>query len=225
MASDADRPIGTTRQMRRRRSRLLPWIVLALATAGLCYAFPLVRFVRVEARAKQPPPPDVAAREFWDTRLAKSLDRAVDTQVLLAEIRSDAIAAKKKHSRRLGLGGSYYYFLGGTGRVVKKDTASIGVALGSGDQPDVVIETGPLFGNAVRDGTGLIDVNDYPNSQDFNRLSEELNKLVKTRVLISLRERAAVGSRVRFTGVAEVADEDTDLRPLRVVPVAAEVQQ
>jgi hypothetical protein len=56
-------------------------------------------------------------------------------------------------------------------------------------------------------------------------LSEELNKLVKTRVLMNLRDRASVGSRVRFTGVAEVADDEFDLRPLRVVPVAAEVQQ
>ena len=224
MASDADTPIGSTRQLRQRRPRLLPWAVLALAAAGLCYAFPPVRFVRVESRSAEPAPPDVAAREFWDMRLTKSLDRAVDAQTLLAEIRTDASAARDKHSRRLGLGGSYYYFLSGTGRVVRKDAGSVGIAVGSGDEPEIVIETGPLFGNAVRDGTGLIDVNDFPNSQDFNRLSEELNKLVKTRVLTSLRERTSVGSGVRFTGVAEVADEDTDLRPLRVVPVAAEVQ-
>ena len=32
----------------------------------------------------------------------------------------------------------------------------------------MLIETGHIFGNAVRDGTGLLDVNDYPNSQEFN---------------------------------------------------------
>jgi hypothetical protein len=39
-----------------------------------------------------------------------------------------------------------------------------------------------------------------------------------------LRERAAVGARVRFVGCVEIANEDTDLDPLRVVPLIVEVE-
>ena len=79
-----------------------------------------------------------------------------------------------------------------------------------------------LFGNAIRDGTGLLNVNDYPNSQDFNAISEALNHFVETRVQPQLREIAKVGATIRFVGCAEVNDESTDLKPLRVVPVLAE---
>ena len=84
--------------------------------------------------------------------------------------------------------------------------------------------TGLVFGNAVRDGTGLLNVNDYPNSQDFNDISAELNKLIETRVQPKLRERAKVGATIRFTGCAEVSDESTDLHLLKLIPIQAEVE-
>jgi len=65
----------------------------------------------------------------------------------------------------------------------------------------------------------LLNVNDYPNSQDFNNISEALNHIVETHVLPVLREQAKVGAVLRFSGCAEVNDESTDLKPLRVIPI------
>jgi predicted lipoprotein len=89
---------------------------------------------------------------------------------------------------------------------------------------EITLLTGLVFGNTVRDGTGLLDVNNYPNSQDFNDISAELNKLIETRVLPKLRETAKTGATIRFAGCAEVVDESTDLRPLRLIPIQAEIE-
>jgi predicted lipoprotein len=83
------------------------------------------------------------------------------------------------------------------------------------------MDIGPVFGNAVRDGTGLLNPSDYPNSQDFNAISSALNHLVETRVLPKLRD-AKAGMSVRFAGCAEVDDESTDLHPLHVAPIVVE---
>ena len=83
---------------------------------------------------------------------------------------------------------------------------------------------GLVFGNALRDGTGLLNVNDYPNSQDFNAISEALNHIVETRVLPKLREQAKVGATISFAGCAEVDDESSDLKPLKVIPIQTEAQ-
>lgn len=80
------------------------------------------------------------------------------------------------------------------------------------------------FGNAVRDGTGLLNASDYSNLQDFNNISAELNKLVGARVLLKLRADEYIGATVKFVGCAEIDDETTDLHPLQVVPVQAEVE-
>jgi predicted lipoprotein len=227
--------VSTTRELRQRRRRVAPWLLLGVAGAAMCYAFPPVRFVRVGAdgpqssgtRATGPFRADVAAKEFWDGPLSNAAGHATSTEDLLAAIGVNSNAARDKHSRRVGVGGSHYYFIRGAGRVVRIDVSGISIAIGDDDldaKPAILIETGNIFGNAVRDGTGLLDVNRYPNSQDFNQLSEQLNKLVESRVLPVLRERAAIGSQVQFAGVAEVEDEGKDLRPLRVVPILAEVR-
>lgn len=101
--------------------------------------------------------------------------------------------------------------------------AASDAATGAAGEADVVLESGNIFGNAARDGTGLVDVNRFANSQDFNAISSEINRRIEERVLPALREQAVVGATVRFVGCAEVVSEETDLRPLRVVPLSATV--
>ena len=157
--------------------------------------------------------------------MLKSLDKAVEAEVLLPAIRADAAEAKKKFSRSLDVSDSYTYFISGKGRVlaVSDDEISLGMT-DEAATAEVSLQTGLLFGNAVRDGTGLLNVNDYPNSQDFNGISEALNRLIEDRVLPTLRERAKTGAVIRFVGCAEVTDESTDLMPLKVIPIQAEFQ-
>ena len=82
-----------------------------------------------------------------------------------------------------------------------------------------MIELGFVFGNAVRDATGLITASSYPNAQEFNDISAALNSMVEANVLPQLQQIAKVGDRIQFVGCAEVGDEDTDLKPLKLVPV------
>jgi len=80
-----------------------------------------------------------------------------------------------------------------------------------------------VFGDAIRDGTGLLNVNDYPDSQNFNDISAALDHLVETQVLPGLRQQARIGVTLSFAGCAEIDDEDSDLNPLKVIPVATRV--
>jgi predicted lipoprotein len=209
--------------------RLLLWTIVALAFAGVCRVFPLFHVVPLErvARERRAGAFDAVqfAEKFWNETLLKSLDQAVKADVLLAGIQANPVAAKNQFSRRLGLSESYTYFVSGTGRVlaVSGDEISLAVTEGA-TNAEVALQTGLLFGNTVRDATGLLDVNDYPNSQDFNDISAALNRIIETRVLPKLREQVKVGAKIHFAGCAEVNDETADLKPLRVIPVRAEVQ-
>jgi predicted lipoprotein len=154
-----------------------------------------------------------------------SLEKTVKTDVLLPAIQNDATAAKTKFSRSIGFSESYFYFVSGSGRVVAVSDDEISLAVTDGStNKEVSLQTGLIFGNALRDGTGLLNASDYPNSQDFNDISAALNHLVETRVLPKLREQAKVGAEISFVGCAEVDDESTDLKPLKVIPIQTEVQ-
>ena len=45
------------------------------------------------------------------------------------------------------------------------------------------IATEFIFGNAVRDATGLININEFKNTMDFNNVSAELNRIIREKVL------------------------------------------
>jgi predicted lipoprotein len=203
-------------------------IVLIVAVGGICRLFPLFHIVPLKTATAEKTAATFNAAEFaetfWSGKLLKSLDQAVEVEVLLPAIQKDSAAAQKKYAHNLGLSDSYIYFLRGAGKVlsISNDEISLAVTAGS-TNAEIVLETGLLFGNTLRDGTGLLSANDYPNSQDFNDIAAALNKIVEARVLPPLRENAKVGAKISFVGCAEVDDESTDLHPLHVIPIQTEM--
>jgi predicted lipoprotein len=213
------------------------WGLLVLAAAALV-VWPPVRFHRYEAGKPRPSSPNGAsggkggalspadaAQRFWTEQIGPLAAKAADAREVTAAIRGDVTGARKRFARTPVVGGSDYYFVSVVGKVVTKDAKEVGIELDGSATPgkaDVVISTGPLFGNAVRDGTGAFAPDEYPNSSDFNALSGELNTLVKKNVFPPLREKAALGSHLHVVGVAEVSADEASPLPLKLVPVLVE---
>jgi len=208
------------------KSRRLVWVGLLVGACVLLYFLPPFHVVPLEAARSEAEAGvfDAAAfvETFWEDRLLKSADSAVDAGELLAAFEADPTDAVQRFGHRLGLSGSSSYFVSGSGHIFEIEDGNVTIALQDEGGAAVVIETGPLFGNAVRDGSGLLDVSDFPNSQDFNALSSEINRRVEERVFPLLRETAAIGVAVRFIGGVEIADVEKDVPPLRLVPVVVE---
>jgi predicted lipoprotein len=214
----------------RKGNRFVIGLVALLVIAGFCWIFPpihlrslaRVRSARVSAQFSAPDFVD----KFWNDRLLKSLDQAADAGKVLAAIAAGPQKAQAQFGRSVGISSSYYFFLRGSGRVVSVSDTGIGLSLtAGGNDVDVLVPLGLVFGNAVRDGTGLLDSSTFPNSQEYNDISAGLNHIVETQVLPELQRIAAVGKRVQFAGCVEVSDEDQDLKPLKLVPISMQAEQ
>jgi predicted lipoprotein len=208
--------------------RVARWILALAVIAFVCWLFPLFHVVQLQAANAEKAATEFNAEKFagvfWTNQLLPSLNQTVNAEVLLAAIKSDRAVAKKKYSRSLGLSDTYFYFLSGTGRVVSISDDEVSLAITPGStNADVMLLCGLIFGDAVRDGTGLLNASAYPNSQDFNDVSSALNHLVETRVLPGLRQQAKIGGQIAFAGCAEVDDEASDLQPLKVIPVQTKI--
>lgn len=165
------------------------------------------------------------AQGFWNNKLMKSLDRAVDAKVLLGLLKTDMGRAHEQYGRTLGIGSNYYYLLGGVGKVVSIGEDGVFISMETPEShPDIIIATRYIYGNAVRNASGLVNVDEFPSSRDFNTISEEINKIVTTRVLPPFLKGAGEGSIVKFVGAAEIKKDEPDIHPLRVIPVFVQIQ-
>jgi predicted lipoprotein len=194
------------------RRTTVPWPLplAALVVAGLLVAYPPFRLSSQKAAAAGAAREaagafDAAAfvAEFWTARLQPAAAAAPDLAPLLADLRRDPGAAVERHGRRVGLGNAAYYFARGTGRVAAVERSRLLVEL---DGAVVAVRTGPVFGNVVRDGCGLLEVNQAPGLAEFNALSAELNRLVEERVQPALKAGVAVGATLTFSGCAEAPE-------------------
>ncbi len=206
-----------------------PWARLAgftLAGGALLWFFPLWRVVPLTASAPVASaafnPAEFATR-FWTETLPPARARAVDAAALALALRRDPAEAARLHARARGLGTAYYH-VRGTGRVVAVERSVIVVALDDADGATFALKTGAIFGNTVRDGPGLLDLNDFPSLADFNAVSAELNRLVEERVQPELRRLATLGTRIGFVGCAEAADPVAGGPLLTLIPLLAEAR-
>lgn len=210
-----------------------PWAALAAAALGLglLVLYPPFRVVSKRATSGQAGTtgsaaspafaPAAFADDFWAVQLLPAAQRAPELAPILDALRRDPAAAAQTHARRVGLGNAAYYFARGNGRITAVERSRVLVELGGAT---VAVRTGPVFGNAIRDGCGLLDVNQVPGLAEFNALSAELNRLVEQRVQPGL-QAATVGTTLAFAGAAEAPEALPASGPwLTFIPVLAEVK-
>lgn len=210
-------------------------VLFAASLAALFYFFPLFRIVSLKtktaatatAAAAEPKAfdPAITAANFWRKELSTAIPRAVDLKALAPAVRANADSARAQFAKAAGLG-TAYFFVRGSGKVVSRDRNTLRLAPDGAESEIVVLRIGPIFGNTVRDGSGLLDVNSFPGLQEFNDLSAALNALVEKNVLPPLREKAVVGATVHFAGCAEAPESAADAGEplLTIIPVQAEVR-
>lgn len=201
--------------------------VCAALAAGLWFfpAFHVVPLKQAQAAREQATfnPADFATK-FWRERLTPAFNQAADAPTVLAALAKDPKAAATNYGRTVGLSDAVYFFMRGTGTVVSVEAKGVGVSLrGREGAADLLLKTGLLFGNTVRDATGLMTASEFPNSHEFNDVSTALNRMVESRVIPLLKTNAAVGRPLRFVVCAEVGEDDAGERPLKVIPVSVEL--
>lgn len=198
-----------------------------LAAAGVFSQWPLFQIVPLDG--SQTLQSEVVfdaakfAESFWIERLAPLLDRAVDVAdaaTVLAALRDDPQQAGERFGRSVGVSRARLFCVRGSGTIVAVDRHGIGVSLiGASQPPDLVLQTGPLFGNSVRDISGLLRAGDFANSQHFNDISTELNRIVESRIIAPLQRGARIGRQIQFIACGQVASNLTTSTQLKLIPL------
>ena len=209
----------------------LRWLGALIAVGVLFYLFPLFHIVSLKSARELSAAAEFDAADFaatfWDTRLVPAAGDAITIEALIQAVNDDAMAAANKYGNRLGMADNCSFLTTGEGTIVTATDEMVVLrlpiplpdSLSDRKAIEVQIDMGPLFGNAIRDGSRMLDINDFASSRDFNAISSELNRHVERTVFPQLRKQATPESRLRFFGAIELSLKQPNLHTLRLIPI------
>ena len=165
------------------------------------------------------------AQTFWKEKLTPELSKAIELNNLIALLKTNPTQTFDKHSHALGIGNIRFFLVRGEGKItaINENDISVLVKSNAAQMPTKLIAE-YVFGNAVRDASGLLDINEFTNMNDFNSISEELNKIVRTKVLPPVKANAKKGMKIQWVGAIELNREHLDLDDIEVVPIEIKIQ-
>lgn len=210
-----------------RAPRLRIWLAAAVVTALICWVCPpfhVKRLARLADRSAGAATgafdAKAVAAAIWREKLPHAASVATDVGIVAAALRTDPERAKEKLGRVAGVG-SAYFFVRGRGHIVSKERSRLIVAIDGTAGETVALRIGPVFGNIVRDGCGLLNLDSFPGLSEYNAISAELNALIETEVLPPARQKAQVGGALVFAGCAEAPDAapESGEPAMTIVPV------
>lgn len=166
------------------------------------------------------------ARKYFNSKLIPALGNAIDLNKLITLLRQDKEKTFDQYSHALGIGNIRYFLVKGEGKIVSINENDVSIMLkADSSQKNVQIATEFVFGNAIRDASGSIDINEFRNTMDFNNVSAELNKIVRIEVLPQFKTSAKKGQSVQFSGAIECNRAHLNLEQIEVVPVSLKITE
>lgn len=160
------------------------------------------------------------ADNFWNSKLMPATNNAIDISQLTTLLKNDEAKAFEDHSHALGIGNLRYFLIKGTSVVDSVLEDKIVVLI---NDQKLFLATELIFGNAVRDATGLININEFVNTMDFNNVSAEINKIIRETVLPSFKGKVKKGDKIEFVGAIELNREHVETKDIEVIPVKIQI--
>ena len=196
-------------------------IILVLFIASNSIYFKKLSDVRASA-AKQF---DAAkyARNYLITQLIPAADKAPQADDLLVLLKSSPDTAFKMYSHGLDIGNIRFFIVQGQGTVTAVDENDIYILTKDKQALKIAIEY--VFGNALRDAPGLININDFTNTMDLNNIAAEVDKIVRADVLPPIKSKIKTGDKLTFAGAFELNQEHINRDKIEVIPVVLKIDK
>ena len=166
------------------------------------------------------------SKKLWDEKLPAKLSNAVELTTFIQLVQGNAEDAFSKYSNVLGIGNYRYALIKTEGVVADINEDDIFLQVKLEDSLMMTkLATEFIYGNAIRDASGLVDVKDFPNTTDLNNISEELNKMVRKLVLPPFKAAVKKGNRIIVIGAIEIKKQDIKWNELEIIPVQLQIVQ
>ncbi len=161
------------------------------------------------------------SKKLWEEKLPAKLDSAIDLFVLIDKIQDKPAEAFAQHTNAMSIG-NYRYALVKVPVFIEKinsDDINVHFLTNVDTIIPMIIATEYIYGNAVRDASGAVNISDFTNTTDLNNISEELNKIIRTSVIPSFKQSIKAGDKVEVTAAVELNKEHLNFKEIELIPI------
>lgn len=166
------------------------------------------------------------SKKLWEEKMPAKMDSAIQLIALMDAITKDSDAAINKYTNAMAIGNYRYALVKMEGIVmdVKEDEVLLTVKHND-SLLTVNLATEFVYGNAVRDASALVQVKDFPNTNNLSSISEELNKIIRSSILPSFKTAVKKGSIVEVVAAIEINKEHIHWQGIELLPVRLQIVQ
>ena len=161
---------------------------------------------------------------LWKNRMQGKLDSAIEISTLVNEVSVNQVAALDKYGNALGIGNYRYVLVNALVSIIDIKEDEINIQFNTGDQQiDALIATEYIYGNAIRDASGLVSVKDFSNTDDLNAISEAMNAKVRNQVLPPFKKSVKKGQKLQVVAAVELNKAFVQWKGLELIPIQIQI--
>lgn len=156
------------------------------------------------------------ARTYLTKILPSVYDKATPISEVVNRINLDKNAAFNDLSHAVSIGNIRHFLVKGEGIVSKINEDDVVLVV---KDKTIHLATEFIYGSSIRDAAGLFDIKQFTNNADMNNVSAEINKIIRTEVVASFKQKTKVGDTVQFIGALEINQEHPQTDSFEVLPI------
>jgi len=161
--------------------------------------------------------------DFWNKKLIPNLRKAVNMDTLITALKTQPEQTFKQYSHALGIGNIKYFMVQGEAEVVSVGENSTILKISGNNTKEIEMLTEYVYGNEVRDASGLIPMTEFDNTMDFNSVSAAINKKIREEVIPPFKQKVKAGSLIKFFGAIELNQKYLNLNQIELIPIKLEI--
>ena len=163
------------------------------------------------------------ARNYYKA-VVRVAGNGVEYNQLLSKLKTDPEKTFSEHAHALGIGNIKYFLVQGKGKIQSVNESTITVVVKSDSAESIAnIATEFVYGNAIRDASGIIKLSEFSSTSDLNNVSAETNKIVRSEVLPPFIDKARIGDAISFSGAIELNKKYLSTTGIEIVPITITV--
>lgn len=162
------------------------------------------------------------SKRFFDEERQKIA--AIEIGTFLDSLNANFESYLPNKGKKLGISHDFYFMVKGSGSVQSISEENISLSVEDTPMP-ISIATDFIYGNTVREASGMAKIGDFQNTMDFNMISVELNKLIREEVIPPVIAEVREGDEISFKGAVKISDKDADYGRLRIIPLLLTIKK